>query len=335
MNEWTIREIDDRTRDEWDRFVRDSPQGSFFTAYHWKQILEKGTPFLQRIFGLYRKDKLSGGVVLTEKRQMGHSAALNALLSPYLGFLLPPTDATKISDRISKEHEILTHLISFLKKRYSQIDLINAPGLNDMRPFIRDRWKTTPRYTYYLDISNLTDLWEQLDGSVRRAIKKAQHGDMNIGVMPCAVKEIFFLLNKSLGKRGNKNPIPRSLVEEIVKSEEIKDQRVLIGARTPKGELVSVIVCVWDAKRAYYLIAATDSQYLSSGVHPLLIWELAGYLTTIPITELDFIGGNISSIARFKETFNPKLITHYRTEKWPSFIFKILKKSGQFFLGRK
>jgi hypothetical protein len=261
---------------------------------------------------------------------VGNLAALNALLSPYLGFLLPPTEATKISDQISREHEVLTRLLSFLQKRYSQIDLINSPGLSDMRPFMENHWKTTPRYTYFLDISNLTDLWDRLDGSVRRAVKKAQQGDMNIGVMPCSAKEIFTLLNMSLGKKGNKNPIPRSLVEEIVTSEEIKDQRVMIGARTPKGELVSVIICVWDSRRAYYLIAATDSRYLSSGIHPLLIWEIAGYLTTIPITKLDFIGGNIPSIAHFKETFNPRLITHYRTEKWPSFIFKIMKKTGQF-----
>ncbi|MBN1902556.1 GNAT family N-acetyltransferase, partial [Candidatus Sumerlaeota bacterium] len=310
--------------------VHDSPQGSLFTSFTWKKVLENGTPFPQRIFGVFRKNELTGGVVLTEKRQIGRVAALNALLSPYLGFLLPPTEATKISDRISKEHEILSKLTAFLQKRYSQIDLINSPGLSDMRPFIQNRWKTIPRYTYYLDISNLTGLWEKLDGSVRRAIKKAQKSDMHIGVMPCSSKEIFNLLDKSLGKKGNVNPIPRSLVETIAASEEIKDRRVMIGARAPKGELLSVIVCVWDSRRAYYLIAATNPEYLSSGIHPLLIWELAGYLTTIPIKQLDFIGGNIPSIARFKETFNPELITHYRTEKWTSYIFKILKKSGQF-----
>jgi hypothetical protein len=335
MNDLIIREIDDPAHEEWDRFVSDSPQGSLFTMYRWKKILEKGTPFSQHIFALYRKDKIAGGVVVTEKRQMGHLAALNALLSPYLGFLLPVMEATKISDRISKEHEILTHLLSFVQKHYSQIDLINEPSLSDMRLFIQKGWKTTPRYTYYLDISNLTNLWENLDGSVRRAIKKAQQGDMETGVMPCSAKEIYHLVDMSLGKRGQKNPIPFSLVEAIVTSEEIKDQRISIGARTPKGELVSVIVCVWDNKRAYYLIAATDSRHLSTGIHPLLVWEMSGYLSTIPISELDFIGGNIPSIARFKETFNPRLITHYKTEKWPSFVFKILKKSGQFILRMK
>jgi len=334
MKEAIIKEIEKQTSTEWDAFVKDSPQGNLFVTFGWKNLIDSGTPFTQRIYGVFKKEKICGGVVLTEKRQLGKKVALNALLCPYLGFVLAPPISSKFSDRSSKQQKTLSALIQYLRERYSQIDLINAPELNDIRPFTQSRWKTAPRYTFYLDVSDSDQLWKSLDGSVRRSIKKAEESGLNTGLMECSPDEIFALLDKTLGKKGKKNPIPYSLVREIVTSEIIKNQRAIIGARTNQGELISAIVCVWDWQRAYYLIAATHPERLSTGVSSLLIWKLAGFLSKLPSEELDFIGGNIPSIARFKETFNPRLITHFRTEHWPSIMFKIIKKSGQFLLGR-
>jgi len=329
-----IQEIQTGKEAAWEDFVRKSPQGSLYSTFLWKKILEAGTPFTQRIYALYDKDQILGGVALTEKKQMGHYAALNALLSPYPGFLLLPSASTKISDKLSREHDVLIHLIKFLEKHYAQIDLNNAPGLYDVRPFIQRHWQTIPRYTYYLNLANLDALWENFDGSVRRIIKKAQSSELHVGVITGHPTEIFTLLEATWGKHRDKNPIPESLVREIVTSGDLESQRIIIGAHTPEGKLISVIVCLWDWNRAYYLIAATDPEHLSTGINSLLIWELAGYLSKIPVTQLDFIGGNIPNIARFKETFNPQLINYYRTERWNSLLFKIIKKAGQCILRR-
>jgi len=332
--EFHIEEIQTGNKAAWDAFVRESSQGSLFSTFLWKKILEAGIPFKQRIYALYEKDQILGGVVLTEKKQLGHYTALNALLSPYLGFLLLPSASTKISDKLSKEHEVLSSLIKFLEKRYAQIDLNNAPGLNDVRPFIQHHWQTIPRYTYYLNLANLNALWENFDGSVRRIIKKAQTSGLHVSHITGHPTEIFSLLEATWGKHRDINPIPESLVREIVTSGDLESQRIVIGAHTPEGKLISVIVCLWDWNRAYYLIAASEPEHLSTGVNSLLIWELAELLSKIPVTQLDFIGGNIPNIARFKETFNPQLINYYRTERWNSLLFKMIKKAGQYILRR-
>ena len=332
MAEWTVKEIEDTG--EWDAFVKESPQGSLFTTSAWKEILERGSGFKQRLYGAFREGRLEGGVFLTEKRQLGYPAALNSLLSPQLGFLLPTTSTTKISDQLSREHEILGEIIRFLEKKYSQIDLNNAPNLNDVRPFILHGWKPSPRYTYYLDLSDLGTLWSGFDGSVRRAIRKAERSELETGVMECDPHEVYSLLKKTLEKHGGKNPIRESLVREILSSEELEGKRTTIGARSPSGTLVSVVTAVWDWNRAYYLIAASHPKYLGTGVNSLLIWELANRLSEASVYELDFIGANIPTVARFKENFNPRLVTYYHVETWPSPVFKIIKKTGQRLLGR-
>jgi len=214
------------------------------------------------------------------------------------------------------------------------VELNNAPNLTDLRPFILNKWKSTPRYTYYLDISSLTSLWSSFDGSVRRTIKKAQKQEFNVGVMKCKTCEIYSLLDKTFTREGGKNPIPENLVKGILESETLDKNRISIGARSREGNLISAIVCLWDKKMAYYLIATTDPEFMSTGVNSLLIWELAGYLQSINTKKLDFIGANIPGIARFKECFNPELITFYSLSCWPSSIFKVVKKTGQKILGR-
>jgi len=333
MADCHIEEIKSERAAEWDEFVRVSPQGSLFTTFTWKKILERGTSFIQRIFAAFRGDKLIGGVVLTEKKQLGRKVALNALLSPYLGFLLAPAVSTKISERLSTEHEVLTNLAQFLEKKYAQIDLINNVALTDVRPFLQRGWKAHARYTYCLDISDTNKLWNGFDGSVRRAIKKAEGTNLRHGIMECGVEEIFDLLQKTLTKKGDMNPIPKSLVSAIIEAGELENQRIIVGARDSQNHLVSSIVCLLDERRAYYLIVVNDPEYLKTGTSSLLIWDLALHLSGISVRELDFIGGNIPAIARFKEGFNPCLKTHFRLEHWTSPPFRVMKSAGRRLLG--
>jgi len=333
MTDLHIEEIKAERSAEWDDFVRVSPQGSLFATFAWKKILERGTSFIQRIFAIFRRDKLAGGVVLTEKKQLGRKVALNALLSPYLGFLLTPAASTKISERLSAEHEVLTDLALFLEKKYAQIDLINNVALTDVRPFLQRGWKAHARYTYCLDVSDTDKLWNGFDGSVRQAIKKAEGANLQHGIMECGAEEIFGLLQKTLTKKGDMNPIPKSLVGAIIEAGELENQRFIVGARNSHDRLVSAIVCVRDERRAYYLIVVNDPEYLSTGTSSLLIWDLAQHLSGISVRELDFIGGNIPAIARFKESFNPCLKTHFRLEHWTSPPFRVMKLAGRRLLG--
>ena len=334
MSEWSIQEIDANQEKEWDCFVEESPQGSLFATSTWKKITEKGTPHRFRIYAAREKDRIRGGVVFLEKSQLGRLVALNPLLCPYPGFILPKVETSKISDQLSKEHEAEKRLITFLEERYAQIDFHNAPELNDVRAFNQKGWKSVPRYSYHLDVSDPDALWERLDGSTRRAIKKAGRSDLNIIADDCSPQEIHDLLNQTLTRHGDKNPIPASLVGEVVSSDNLKTNRKILAARTPEGKPASVIVCVWDWKRAYYLLAASESEHIKTGINSLLIWEMAKLLSKLPIKEFDFIGANIPTIARFKENFNPILVTYYRLEKWPSFSFRLLKSAGRILLRR-
>lgn len=335
MSDISIREIQEKQAQEWDEFVAHSPQGSIFTDFAWKKIIDTGSFFTRRIFGVFEKDRIQAGVVLTEKRQLGKPVALSSLLTPYPGFLVSETGTTKTSDRTSREHRFLGALCDFLEKKYTQIDLNNSPLLTDMRPFIQKGWKPAPRYTCHLRLEDIDALWKNFDGSVRRAVKKTGRSDLKKAVMNCTPDEVYSLLDRTLTRHGGRNPIPLSLVKSVMTNPAIAEQRVFLGARNENKDLVSVIVSVWDDHRAYYLIAATNPDYLKTGINSGLVWELCRHLSLKGIPILDFMGANIPGIAKFKETFNPEIVQYYRLYKWPSPLFRIMKKTGQFLLRRR
>jgi hypothetical protein len=324
MAEYEVQSIQERHYRLWDDFVAGSPQGCLYHKSCWKQIIDAGTPYTMRLYGCFHGGTLVGGCALTEKIQLGRHAGVNALTTPYAGFLLSPPSGTKISDQTSHEHAILSALVRFLEPRFHQITLYNSPGLADVRPLTQRGWSAVPCYTYVLDISEPRHVWEGMDGSVRQAIRKAMKQQFIIGISR-DVEGFYNLLHKTFGRRRLPNLISRRLIEKVMESETLKDRRFLLTAQPRSGELASSILVLRDQTAAYYALAATDPAFYETGVHSLLIWELIQRLSPV-VGALDFVGANIASIARFKEGFNPQLKTYYCVEKWRSLLLKWSKR---------
>lgn len=335
MPDYTISEIESSKLNEWDEFVKFSPQGTLFSTSAWKQIIESGTGFKLRFIGVFRNDNLVGGVSFMEKKQLGCLCALQPLCTPYLGIILPERITTKISDAISREHASIKHICRFLEKHYAQTDLVNEPAFLDARPLLRRKWIVKPRFTYRLAINDPDKNWKEFDGSLRRAIKKAEKSNLEIKETITGDAEgIHSLVDDTLSRKGGKNPVPENLTRMIATNEELTHGRTILEARSSEGKLISALVTVSDWRRAYYSIATTDPAYLSTGVNSLLVWRMINILSEKGVTELDFQGANIQSIARYKEHFNPQIVSHFRIQKWTNPVFEKAKKAGRRILGR-
>ncbi len=319
----------------WDAFVEDSPQGSLFATSVWGRILERafGHPF--RIIAVTGSGKIIGGTAFIEKRQLGARCALHPLATPHIGFLLERPSGEKLSDATSNAHQALKTMASCLEKNYSHIQLVCAPELEDVRPLLQSGWIAEPRYSYRLDLTDTEALWNRFDGNVRQAIRKAEKAGYTPDTGVYTPDEVSALVNNTMNRRGAVNPIPAKYFQEILGENALEGRRLITGARTPEGRLAGVVGAVWDRHRAYYLIASTSPETLSAGVNSLLIWHLIQQLAQRGIGELDFMGGNIPGVARFKEGFNPRLVAGFRVERWTSTWFRLIKTLSKKMLGRE
>lgn len=315
-------------KEEWDSFVEQAPAGTIFHSSKWLALYNAlNIPGQQQRVICCREQsegKIIGGCTFLEKHRYGFRLAVNAIATQYAGFLLPPPTAEKLSATLTMQRLIFSALAQYLCQRFHQVWLFNAPGITDLRPLQQSRWLVSPAYTYFINTERLESFWEQIDGSIRRQIKKGEKSGFKL-TDNFQASEFLGLLTESFRRHRATNPIPAEFVIQLLQSPALQENRLLIGAEDNAGQLASGIVVLYDRRRAYYVLAATRSDALGSGVHSWLIWELFQQLNRRGIFQFDFLGANIPSIARFKEKFNPQLVTYYCTIYWGSLLLRGLK----------
>jgi len=321
-----IEILNSSMKGKWDEFVEGSPQGTIYHKWTWKLVVDCVPYYSQKILGIFKSEQIVGGVVWTEKKNWKFHSAANALATQYLGFLLSPSSSTKLSEIVSDQQEIINEGLNYLEKNYDEINLVLPVDFLEIRPFNQRNYSVIPQMTYYLNFENEGELWDRLDGSLRRQINKADTMGFSFE-QNFSSNEFQSILKATFSRKSDQIIIPLEIITGAVEEESLKDNRYLFCAREkPGGKMIAGILILFDSKRCYYSLAGTDSDFLSTGVQPWLIWQTLKYLRSHKITTLDFIGANIPSIARFKEHFNPTPKLYFKVQKFPSKTFYIIKK---------
>jgi CelD/BcsL family acetyltransferase involved in cellulose biosynthesis len=326
MKELIVRHLEPHEADSWDNFVVQSPQGSLFHTVVWKSIISKAlAPHCMRIITCSDETGFLGGCVFLEKERLGAQTAVTPLLTPYCGFILDGPPGEKLSDQISRDHAVLGALTEYMMEHYPYINLASPPHLEDIRPFQQHGFTIIPRFTYVLNLRlSPEEHWERFDGSVRRQIKKAEREEFEIcDRLP--VERAYELFEATFTRRGEKCPVPFQLFECIARDDKLADYRQVFTAWAG-GTLVSFVIILLFDKKIYYAVAASDPDYLCSGVSSLLIWEIIKQYAGTDWNHFDFVGANIPSIARFKENFNPRLQMYFQLEYYASSYLKLGKE---------
>ncbi len=313
---------------EWDDCVQSAPAGSVYHLSRWVTLYNslKIPSQTMKILCCRRLSDghIMGGCLLLEKERYGFRLAVNALATQYAGFILAPHGGNKLSDEVSRNNRILSLLMEHLRENYHQVYLYSGVGLNDLRVFRNAGWQVAPAYTYFVNLEDMSDLWDQLDGSLRRQIKKGERQGLQI-TKTLKATEFNQILDDTFARHNQNNPISHMLVSSLIEDDTWKANRFLLGAVDGSERLQSGIIALYDTKRAYYSFAATHSDVMGTGVHSWLIWELFKVLNAKGIHTFDFLGANIQSIARFKEHFNPEIKLYYSTTYWGSSLLRALK----------
>lgn len=325
MTSFEVREILPHEFDTWDEFVRQSGCGTLFHTSSWKKVIDTAyAPAHYLLVGCFDGPAIVGGCAALSRQRMGHSTAVTPLLTPYCGYVVERPLGEKISDQSSREASILESTAAFMKQQFQYQKLINAPHLEDARGLQRSGYELTPRFTYCINLKLPVDeLWARLDGSVRRQIKKAREADFEISNI-LEPAEGFRLYAQVFEKHGAKCPVDAELFNAVVTGESLHDFREVIAARRD-GKLVSYIVLLRFDQTMYYALAATDPGELASGASSYLVWHVIETYANREWNTYDFVGANIESIARFKEGFNPKLVTYLQAEHFGAAYLKLGK----------
>lgn len=256
--------------------------------------------------------ELDGQVVASlpyvRKKKLYWDVCSQPPLTPALGPWIRPLDA-KPASRLARDKELMNALIDQLPAfhlyqqgwHYSQTNWL---------PFFWRGFEQTTRYTYRIpDLSDSDFLWAQLQGNIRREIKKASKR-FSLQVRDDLDIDQFLELNaKTFARQGRELPYSSAYVERIDKACAARDARRILIAVDQEGEMHAGAYLVWDEDSAYYLMGGADPALRNSGAASLVMWE-AILLSASVTRSFDFEGSMKEPIERFFRSFGAQQVPY-------------------------
>ncbi len=190
-------------------------------------------------------------------------------------------------------------------------------------PFYWRGFEQTTRYTYILpDISDEKQLWNHLQGNIRRDIRKAENR-FEHKVKDCLDLNDFLSLNQMTFERQNLSlPYTRDVVLHLDDACRNHKCRKIWIAEDANGIPHAGVYIVWDENSAYYLMGGGDPKLRSSGAASLCMWQAIRHASTVT-HRFDFEGSMIESVERFFRGFGAIQVPYFRIIKKPSILLKL------------
>jgi hypothetical protein len=297
----------------WDEIVETSSQGNIFNTSDWLRAISLDLSGFE-LYGIFKKEVLIGGccIFLQKKTIFKYAySPLFATATPYGGIVLR-AEKTKVTTEIEslRRSAIKSLLGYFNSKSFDRITLVNSPNFMDVRPFTWAGWKPDIKYTYLLNLDNT--LWDRISSRCRQTIRKALKNSIDI---KCSsdIDEFYKLYELTYSSQNLPTPESKNLIKEIFDKFSKKEQCKLWTAKTDTGKLAAAAIFVWDSKRAYGWVGASNPNLRENGAPSLLYWSIFEELSK-KFGELDLCGANTPNIVKFKTSFNPELVSYYKID---------------------
>lgn len=322
MSSLIVRPIAADEHDTWDEFVSSVPTGTLFHTSAFKRVVDRyHAPAVYELLGCFEDGRLVAGAAYLNRERFGHRTAVMPLLAPYAGYLLEAPGG-KLSSQSVRQSRLLEALSAYLCREFEYEKLFYAPALEDTRALTAAGYRIAPRFSYYLNLLEHADeLFEQFDSAARNKIRKAEKAGYELtDQMDDA--QAFALYEGLFTRHGQRCPVSREYFLELTHGEILKDCRQVLAAWRG-SELAAYAVLFRHEDTIVQLLTASSPEHAQEGINSLLVWEAVKINEGSGAAWLDFAGGNISAIARFKESFNPRLVVYYCGEHYGSTMVRV------------
>lgn len=304
-----VRELESSELPAWDRLVEQSSQGTIFSESLWLELC--GYPF--RVFACYKGDEIVGGVAVFEDESRNNTKG-TVPLTPFQGFLFRNNGFMKPPLREKLEKKVSFALIEALEGRYRNIAIYHHCNFEDVRPFYfytygrPSQYTVTVRYTSIVDLSDMNRAWSRMEDNTHCEIHKGEKRG-NI-VEECNDFEIFDRIHRrTFERQGIERGIDNELLAHMYAKLKKESRCQLFQARNSSGSPTSACLAIWDKKRAYHWLAASEPEHRNDGSSSLTLWTVFQRMSE-RFTEIDLVGCNSPKRAAFKAGFGGTL-KHY------------------------
>lgn len=269
--------------EEWDTFIRSSPQGGPFMLYDWISCVEPKWEYLQ----FSKNQKVVARMPIGPKRKLIWSYALQPLFCQHWGVCFIDSVDTDTVEACYQS------MISYVQKRFSIFKYYFSPYSPDIHLPNSKAWQISKRITHIVQLVN--EPIENFSPAARRQVNKAIKGeylitkDFNLSAFENIVRE-----NPSL-----MDSIQLQLLRKLILLLEKDEKVLLLQAKTKSEIIVAGGIFIPYMERLYYLAGAVLPAHRNSGIMSALLLEAMRTGKREGKKEFDFEGSMNSGIARF------------------------------------
>lgn len=315
-----VREATEDDRENWDRYVEQSPQCGVF---HRLDALEVQASHagarLHPLVG-YKGQEPVGVFPVFEIRKGPVSTVFSpppALRVSYLGPAFLNTEKLKPRKAERRRRRFLEGCMEWITEEVGPwyVHVRTSAGFDDTRPFLWDGCDVTPNYTYLVDLDrDEDDLLASFSRDARSNVT-GEYGDYSIDVGGRdAALEIVEQVRKRYESQGVSFGVPDGFVADlydVLPEGELRPYVLRI-----EGEFVGGILAFehGDTVSRWQGGVRTDTD-VDLPINDLLDWRVMRDGMDRGLRWYDLVGADNPRINRYKSKFAPELHTFYRIEK--------------------
>lgn len=303
-----IKEIDNFNNNN--LFIEKSFQyGSIFNSVEWLNIYNEKL----KVYGVFNnQDILIGFFNLYFDKKFGKKWIKIPPYSPNIAFYFE-NSSKNISNFNSENKKFINCLKDFLNQQNYGLLTIALPfNCVDTQPFIWDKYKVIPNYTYQIDLqATEDDILKAFQPERRNDIKKAIKDNVTIENVKSYeyVKQIVL----KTFTRKEKN-IDYQLIDKILFQFANENNSFAIVALV-NNEPIASTFCIYDQNTAYYLLGGYDSNNKHKGAGALTLWEAIKTAKNKNLKVFDFEGSMIIPVEKYFRGFGGSIVPYYTINK--------------------
>ncbi len=310
---------------KWDKFVDDSPNGTYFSSSKYLKSLSLNLcPYY-----CYKKEHISAAIICIlssdSKSIVGNDLVI------YDGIIFEDMSHLNISQKRSEIFKIQTYVAEELILRYNQIKFSLHHTIKDIRPFLWVNYKLSNmntfsvynKYTSIVDISEFNydkpfeelSLYKNSSVARRQEIRYAKKKNV-ITRETDNIDKFLNFYRRTLDRQNIKVENKKiGQMERLIKSLLIEKRMIMLESSNAELEIGSMAIFLIDSRWAFYLFGANDPKMRNQHTGTAIIWDAFFILRKLGIKKLDLEGVNSPNRGWFKLSFGGSLENYYEVNK--------------------
>jgi hypothetical protein len=267
-----------------------------------------------QLIGIYKDEhQLIGGFYFLNTKKYGFNFVKLPPYTPHCGLFFVSESKNKSSvNNFSKE--IMNDICLYFTQLKSSLTILAFPSqIIDFQPFIWDKYKVIPNYTYRINLSNsIEDIKSNFDSKNRNVINKAIKEEIVVTQNSLKQDDLLKFFKNSLKTAG------ANVYEEELKNIflEFAHHSNSFSMIAKKGdEFFGAVFCVYDKNTCYYLLGGVNKNSGIQGINNLLIQKSIEKAKELGCNTFDFEGSMLKGVEKFFRGFGPELVPYYTVNK--------------------